>query len=117
MATGYNKYTERSYWDVYCYPCNKVMEFSTPPRPAHWSGWILTDWTDIEGHYPINALSNDARAAWDSADTDKPKEQKRLKQPKSTTAINDKKNQRKRLKTKLKFRPNKVSQARRKGQI
>jgi len=120
MATGYNRFTERSYWDVYCYPCNKVMEFSTPPKPSNWDGWTVSDWTDIEGHYPINALSRDAREEriyHATLNSDEPKEQKRFKQSKSTTAKNDKNGQRKRLKDRLTFRPNKATQARQKGQM
>ena len=120
MATGYNRFTTRSYWDVYCYPCNKVMEFSTPPRPLVWDGWEITDWSDIEGHHPVNALSTFGRAVIDVPLQETCFDESELPKEQSDEAKKWNKDhaaKKARHKNSLTFRPTKASSQRRKGQI
>ena len=117
MATGYNRFTTRSYWDVYCYPCNKVMEFSPPPRPLEWDGWEITDWSDIEGHHPVNALSTFGRAVIDVPLQETCFNESELPAPDKTQWLKDHDAKKTRHKESLKFRPTKATMQRRKGQI
>ena len=120
MATGYNRFTTRSYWDVFCYPCNKVMEFSTPPRPLAWDGWEITDWSDIEGHHPLNVLSTFGRGVVDVPLQETCFNESELPKEQSETAKQwnkDHEAKKARHKSSLTFRPRKSAMQRNKGQI